>query len=135
VATTGITPPCKAIPFAIEAIVNSATPACKKPPEKSPFFKADDFFKNPSVLSLLDKSAEETIIFSTCSAKYPNTLEEATLVAKPSLWVTASKFKSGNLPERKRSNLVARPSFALLHALISDFLTAASAFFLSKIPL
>ncbi|MNL22461.1 hypothetical protein D3C87_1438100 [compost metagenome] len=62
-------------------MVNSATPACKNAPLKSFFFKIDDFFKKPSVLSLLDKSAEETIMFSTFSARYPKTAAEASLVA------------------------------------------------------
>ena len=64
------------------AIVNSATPACKKAPEKSPFTKAFVFFKNKMVLSLSDKSAEATIIFSTFAARYANTFPDAALVAE-----------------------------------------------------
>ena len=65
---TGITPPCSAMPFITHAIVSSETPAWKNCPEKSPFTKARVFLRNPSVLSELDRSADETIMFPTFSA-------------------------------------------------------------------
>ena len=56
------------MPFITHAIVSSETPAWKNCPEKSPFTKARVFLRNPSVLSELDKSADETIMFPTFSA-------------------------------------------------------------------
>ena len=57
------------------------TPAWKKAPLKSPFTKAWVFFKKPSVLSELERSAEATIMFSTWVASTPNTVAEAARVA------------------------------------------------------
>ncbi len=53
-----MTPPCRVIPIQQQAMVNSATPAWKNAPLKSPFVKACVFFRNPSVLSEFDKSAD-----------------------------------------------------------------------------
>ena len=56
------------MPFITQAIVSSETPAWKNFPEKSPFVKALVFFKNPSVLSEFERSADATIMFSIFSA-------------------------------------------------------------------
>ena len=53
----------------MQAIVNSATPGCRKRPVKSPLRIAWVFFRKPSVLSELLRSAEATTMFCTCSAK------------------------------------------------------------------
>ena len=78
----GITPPCSAIPFMMQAIVSSDTPAWKNLPLKSPFVKALVFFRKPSVLSEFDRSAEATIMFSTRSASTPSTVADAARVAE-----------------------------------------------------
>ena len=65
----------------IHAIVNSLTPACRNPPEKSPFLNGLLFFKKPSVLSELERSAEETTIFSIFSENKANIAPEAERVA------------------------------------------------------
>ena len=64
-------------------MVNSQTPACKNAPEKSPFLNALELFKNPSVLSEFERSADETIIFSIPLANAPKTVADAFLVAAP----------------------------------------------------
>ena len=60
-----------------QAMVNSATPAWKNAPLKSPFVKACVFFRNPSVLSEFDKSADAQTMFGTCSARTPSTVADA----------------------------------------------------------
>ena len=52
-----------------QAIVNSETPACKKPPAKFVRVISVVCFKKPSVLSELQRSADETIILGTYSER------------------------------------------------------------------
>ena len=66
----------------IHAIVNSLTPAWKNAPEKSPRVMLCVSLRNPSVLSELHKSADDTIIFLTCSLRTPRHAAEATLVGE-----------------------------------------------------
>ena len=56
------------MPFITHAIVSSDTPAWKNLPLKSPLVKALVFFRKPSVLSELLRSADATIMLSTFSA-------------------------------------------------------------------
>ncbi len=82
----------------IHAIVNSDTPAWKKEPLKSSLLNACVFFKNPSVLSELERSAEVTIIFSTSPANVANTVAEAARVADPAFCTIALQFTLGASP-------------------------------------
>ena len=108
-------------------MVNSETPACKNEPEKSPFLNAVVFFRNPSVLSEFDKSAEETIIFSTCPAKAAKTVDEAARDAIPAFCTMALKSNSGVSFEKNFSNLAANSGFSFAHAACFAFFTAAAA--------
>ena len=63
----------------MQAIVNSLTPAWKKAPEKSSRTILFVFFRKPSVLSELERSADEQIILGTCSA---STLKQVALAAR-----------------------------------------------------
>ena len=55
----------KELKIVVRAGAGYDTPAWKNAPLKSPFLKEWVFFRKPSVLSELDKSAEATIMFST----------------------------------------------------------------------
>ena len=84
-----------------------------------------------SVLSLLDKSAEATIRFSTFLASQPSTVAEAARLAMSGLWAISSKFKGGSLPERNRSSFFASAELALAHSCCCAFRAAASFVFCS----
>ena len=84
------------------------TPAWKKAPLKSPFTKAWVFFKKPSVLSELERSAEATIMFSTWVASTPNTVAEAARVAWFAFCSIAAQSILGALPENHCSILAAK---------------------------
>ena len=97
-------------------MVNSLTPTCRNAPPKSPLVNCLVCFKKPSVLSLLDKSAEATIRFSTFFASQPSTLAEAARVAMSGLCATSSKFKGGSFPEKNRSSFLASSGLAFAHS-------------------
>ena len=82
----------------MQAIVSSLTPAWKNAPPKSPRTIERVFFRNPSVLSLLERSAEEHIMFGTCSAKAPRHAAEAARVAEPSFCSMTDQSTLGALP-------------------------------------
>ena len=63
------------------AIVSSETPTWRNLPEKSPFRKIVVPLRNPSVLSLFDRSADATIMLSTRLTYSASTLDEALRVA------------------------------------------------------
>ena len=84
-------------------MVSSATPACKKAPEKSPFISACVFFKKPSVLSELERSAEEHIILPTFSAKYESTVADALRVAAPGFCWMSDQSMQGTSSEKYAS--------------------------------
>lgn len=102
-------------------MVNSETPACRNAPVKSSLVNACVFFKKPSVLSEFDRSAEETIMFSTSVASTPRTLAEALRVASPAFCSIAFQFTFGALPENHSSNLAASSGLALVHSALAAY--------------
>lgn len=105
-------------------MVNSETPACRNAPVKSSLVNACVFFKKPSVLSEFDRSAEETIMFSTSVASTPRTLAEALRVASPAFCSIAFQFTFGALPENHSSNLAASSGLALVHSALAAYFSA-----------
>ena len=66
-------------------------------------------------------------MFSTFSAKYANTFEDAALEAIPALCSIDSKSNSGSFPDKKKSNLLDKVSLSFLQASITAFFSAAFA--------
>ena len=97
-------------------MVNSATPAWKNAPLKSPRTNSFVFFKNPSVLSELLKSADAQIILGTCSAKIPKHAALATRVAAPSCNVSSLQSTFGARPLNHSSICCAKLGLASRHA-------------------
>src|SRR5690606_13751432 len=121
-------PPCKLIPILKHDIVNSETPACRNAPEKSPCENAFVSFKNPSVLSELDRSAEATIIFSTVFANSLSTVAEPALVAEFGFCCIVDQSIFGSSLENHFFFLSTKVGFSFSHALSLSILAATIAF-------
>ncbi len=92
---------------------------------KSSLLKSCVFFKNPSVLSELERSAEEQIIFGTCSASTPKQAAEAARVAMSGFWVNLLQSICGALHENQVSFSWAFSGFSFAHW-ASAFLRSAT---------
>ena len=79
-------------------------------------------FKKPSVLSEFDKSAEDTIMLSTCLAKVSNTVEDAALVAALGFCVISDQLIFGAAPENHFSIFSANSGFSFTHCSFISFL-------------
>ena len=60
--------------------------------------KMYEFLRKPSVLSELERSAEATIMFSTCVARAAKTVAEAARVAEPAFCAMPFQSTAGALP-------------------------------------
>ena len=105
-------------------MLSSETPAWKKAPLKSPRLKACVFFRKPSVLSELERSAEATTMFSTCVASAPNTTADAARVATSAFCWIASQFTFGAFPEKNSANLAASSGFSFAHSALAAYFSA-----------
>ena len=75
-------------------------------------------------MSELERSAEATIIFSTCIARAPRTVAEAARVAVPAFCSMAAQSTLGALPEKNASSLAASSGLALVHLAFFAYLSA-----------
>ena len=69
-------PPWSIMPMQTQAIVSSETPDCRKPPAKFVRVISVVWAMKPSVLSELQRSAEETIMLGTYSESSARQAEE-----------------------------------------------------------
>ena len=79
-------------------------------------------------MSELERSAEATIIFSTCVARAPRTVAEAARVAVPAFCSIAVQSIFGALPEKNNSSLAACSGLALAHSAFAAYLSATISF-------
>src|SRR5690554_296712 len=106
-------------------MVNSETPTCRNAPEKSSFENALVFFKKPSVLSELERSADATTIFSTSSASTLNTVADAARVAESDFCSMACQSILGSSRENHDCFFAANAGLASFHLLSFARLSAA----------
>ena len=85
-------------------------------------------------LSELDKSAEETIIFSTSVANTPRTVADAARVAALAFCSIAFQSIWGIFPENQKSILAANSGFAFVHSALYAY-HSATIFFNSSLRL
>ena len=100
-------------------MVSSETPAWKNAPLKSPLANAWVFFRNPSVLSEFERSAEAHTIFSTWVANTPRTVAEAARVAEPGFCSIEFQSTFGALFENQYSIFSASSGLALAHSALA----------------